>query len=173
MPKCKRRFSKQSAKYRDYVSSGGERLPFSLLHFSEALSDLLLVSSILYDRFQEAKNAGTLEHTSIPVSSLQPQLSSIPFGSGSLNGSTSMHQHHPPPQHQHQHQHQQLHSIHTQAMSPSAFQQHHHHPSLSQGYHPSQFITHPGLMHDGNDSLMMHPLHHDMQGVDPTMSMSL
>lgn len=132
--------------------------------FAECLI-LMLDSSILYDRFQEAKNAGTLEHTSIPVSSLQPQLSSsVPFGT--LNGSSTMHHHHP------SHQQQPPHLIHPQSLShqPSMFQ---HSQSLSQGYHPSQFITHPGLMHDGNDSIMMNALHHDMQGVDPTMSMSL
>lgn len=126
---------------------------------------LKLDSSILYDRFQEAKNAGTLEHTSIPVSSLQPQLSSsVPFGT--LNASSTMHHHHP------SHQQQPPHLIHPQSLShqPSMFQ---HSQTLSQGYHPSQFITHPGLMHDGNDSIMMNALHHDMQGVDPTMSMSL
>jgi len=110
-------------------------------------------NSILYDRFQEAKNAGTLENTSIPTSSLQAQLASVPFGS--LNGSNAMHH----SSHQSHQSHQPSSSFHT---------------SLSQGYHPSQFIHHPGLMHDSNDTLMMNSLqHHDIRGVDPHMSMSL
>jgi hypothetical protein len=104
------------------------------------------------DRFQEAKNAGTLENTSIPASSLQGQLTSVPFASMN-NGSNSMH-----------------HSSHQSHQGAPPF-----HTSLSQGYHPSQFVVHhPGLMHDSNDTLMMNSLHHhDMGSVDPSMSMSL
>ncbi|KAK9897710.1 hypothetical protein P389DRAFT_60877 [Cystobasidium minutum MCA 4210] len=146
------------------IEEENAKMQAKILKTKRQIQRLRLERSILYDRFQEAKNAGTLEHTSIPVSSLQPQLSSIPYGS-SLNGSTSMH-HRPPPQHP-------PHLMHPQDLSPSTAFHPPYHQSLSQGYHPSQFITHPGLMHDGSDTMMMNALHHDMQGVDPTMSMPL
>lgn len=138
-------------------------------------------NSILYDRFQEAKNSGTLENTSIPVSSLQAQLTSVPFGSlnGDLASSTSMQQHSPHAHHQHQQSHfspSHQHISHHQPPQPpsSVFHQHQLQNDLSsQGYHPSHFITQPGLMHDGSDTLMLNALHHNLQGVDQSMSMSL